>query len=77
MCPIDFLMERLFSKCYFVLLTPIYLPMQPEKPVKESPPFTCTTDFCMRPEALPEDLPEEVIIVNSTEKTIDDPADSR
>jgi hypothetical protein len=50
--------------------------MQPVKPIEEASAFFCTADFCMRPDAEPGDLPEEVIIQYPTDKPVNDHGES-
>jgi hypothetical protein len=50
--------------------------MQPEKPIKEAPVFFCTADYCMRPDAVPADLQDDIIIQYPTDKPINDHGES-
>jgi hypothetical protein len=51
--------------------------MKPENPVKEAPSFFCTTDFCIRPDAVPGDLQEENIIQLPTAEPVNDQGESQ
>jgi hypothetical protein len=51
--------------------------MQKEKPIKDEPVFFCTPDFCMKPDAVPEDLQEEIIIQHPIDKPLNDQGESR